>query len=129
MDRSEAEAFIKTFYAARVEGDMEALAAAFAEDARFQIAGSPEVSMLATFIEGHEGVMSLMQTVVDSLAIEDFAIVDLLIDGPKIAVRWRANVQLVTTGETYETELADFIELNDGKIVTYTEFLDTALAG
>ena len=129
MDRSETEAFIKRLYAARVDGDMETLAQAFAENARFQIAGSPEASMLATFIEGHEGVMGLIQTIVDSFALDDFTILDMLIDGNKVAVRWRATVHLAASGQTYETELADFLEIKDGKVVTFIEFLDTALAG
>lgn len=129
MDCSETEAFIKRLYAARVEGDMDGLAEAFASDAKFQVAGSPEASMLATSIEGHDGVMGLIQTMVDSFALEDFAILDLLIDGDKAAVRWRATINNVTSGDTYTTELADFIELRDGKVTAFTEFLDTALAG
>jgi ketosteroid isomerase-like protein len=129
MDRSEIEAFIKKFYAARVEGDLEALGRAFAADAKFQVAGSPEVSMLATAVEGHDDVMSLVRTMVDSFSLEDFRILDLLIDGGKVAVRWRASIHQVGSGETHETELADFIEVRDGKVASFIEFLDTALAG
>jgi ketosteroid isomerase-like protein len=129
MDRSETEAFVRKFYAARVDGDMETLADSFAGNARFQVAGSPETSMLATFIEGHEGVMALIQTIVDSFALEDFTILDLVIDGGKVAVRWRASVTRPDTGESFTTELADFLEIEDGKVVSFTEFLDTALAG
>jgi len=128
-DRSEIEAFVKKLYAARVNGDMDALSGAFAEHAKFQIAGSPEVSMLATLAEGHDGVMSLMQTIADSLAFEDFAMLDLVIDGNKAAVRWRATVHQVASGQTFTTELADFIVIEDGKVVSFIEFLDTALAG
>jgi len=129
MDRNETESFIERFYAARVEGDMAALAEAFAGDARFQIAGSPEFSILATTAEGHEGVMALLQTMTDTFVLEDFTILDLLIDRATVAVRWKATVNVVTSGQTYETELADFIEMKDGKIVSFVEFLDTALAG
>jgi ketosteroid isomerase-like protein len=129
MERSETEAFIKTLYAARVGGDMETLAGACAADAKFQIAGSPEFSILATAAEGHEGVMALLQTMTDSFALEDFTVLDLLIDGGKVAVRWRATVNVFTAGQTYETELADILEIKDGKVVAFTEFLDTALAG
>ena len=129
MDRSEMEAFIEKFYAARVEGDMTALGESFAGNARFQIAGSPEFSMLAALAEGHEAVMGLMRTIVDTLALEDFAILDRVIDGSKAAIRWRATVHLVTSGQSYTTELADFLELEDGQLVSCTEFLDTALAG
>jgi len=129
MDRSEMEAFIEKFYAARAEGDIEALGESFAANARFQIAGSPEFSMLAALAEGHEAVMGLMRTIADTIAFEDIAILDRVIDGSTAAIRWRATVQLVTSGQSYTTELADFLELEGGKLVSCTEFLDTALAG
>jgi ketosteroid isomerase-like protein len=129
MDRSETEALIRKLYAARIEGDMPTLAGLFAETAKFQIAGSPEFSVLATLADGHDGVMRVLQTMADSLALEDFTVLDLLVDGPKVAVRWRATVRLLTSGQSYTTELADFIELADGKVLAFTEFLDTALAG
>jgi len=129
MDRSETEAVIKALYGARAAGDMDALATAFADTATFQIAGSPEASMLATIAEGHEGVMGLFQTMTDSFELEDVTILDLLVDGGKAAVRWRATVHLVTSGGTYTTEVADFLEIRDGKVVSLIEFLDTALAG
>ena len=129
MDRSETEAFIKRVFDARVEGDMDALANVFADDAKFQIAGSPEFSMLAAVAEGHDAVMGLFQTIVDSFELADVAILDLLVDGNKAAIRWRATACHVTTGESYTTELADFVELEGGKIISFIEFLDTALAG
>lgn len=129
MDRSEIESFIEKFYAARVDGDMDALGEAFSAGAKFTVAGSPEFSILATTAVGQKGVMALLQTMTDTFALEDFEIVDMLIDGNKAAVRWRATAHLVTSGQSYETELADFIEIKDGKVVSFTEFLDTALAG
>lgn len=129
MDRSETETLIKQFYAARVGGDMEALGALFADGAKFTVAGSPAFSILATAAEGHEAVLSLLQTMTDSFVLEDFAVLESLIDGNKAAVRWRANVNVITAGQTYETELADFFVVEGGKLTSVTEFLDTALAG
>ena len=128
MDRSEIEAFVRKLYAARVDGDMDALSQAFAENAVFQIAGSPETSMLASLAEGHETVMSLMRTIVDTFSLSDVKILDLLVDGDKAAVRWRATVHVMTTGQTVTTDLAAFIEIADGKVVSLIEFVDTALA-
>jgi len=129
MNRDEIKAFILGIYDARVEGDMDALAGIFADDATFQIAGSPEHSLLATVAESHEGVMALLQTIVDTFELENFTILDLLVEGNKVAVRWRATVHQVTSGETNTSELADFIEIRNGKVVSFIEFLDTALAG
>ena len=128
-DRGDIEALIETLYAARVDGDMEALGQVFAEHATFQIAGSPEASMVATLAEGRDNVLALIQTMVDSFTIENFAILDRVIDGGKAAVRWRADIHQVAAGRTYTTELADFLEIEDGRVVSFVEFLDTALAG
>ena len=129
MNRDDIEAFVRSLFDARVYGDLETLSEAFADNATFQIAGSPEHSMLAALAEGHESVMALFQTIVDSLELEDVTLLDLLIEGNKVAVRWRATVRHVTSGDTHTSELADFIEIRDAKVVSFTEFLDTALAG
>ena len=129
MDITEFEALLKTFYAARIGGEVEAVGAMFAEDAQFRIVGSPEFSMLATTVKGREAITGLFRTISDSFGLEAFSIEDLLIDGNKAAVRWSARVQNITSGETFTTELADFIEIDGGKIISLSEFLDTALAG
>jgi len=129
MDRSEIEAFVKKLYAARVAGDMDALEQAFDEKVKFQIAGSPEVSMIATAIEGRDAVLAMTQTMADSFAIEDFEILDLLIDGNKAAIRWRATIHQVAAGRSFTTEVANFLEIAEGRVVSFIEFLDTALAG
>jgi ketosteroid isomerase-like protein len=128
MDRSEIEGLVKKLYAARVDGDIDALSQLFAENATFQIAGSPEYSMLASLAEGYETVMSLMRTITDTFSLSDVAILDLLVDGNKAAVRWRATVHVMTTGQTVTTDIAAFIEVADGKVVSLIEFVDTALA-
>ena len=129
MDNSEFKAFLKSFYAGRIEGDVEAIGAMFGDDAQFRIVGSPEFSMLATSVQGREGIMGLFRTISDSFGLDEFSMEDLLMDGNKAAVRWSARVQNITSGETFTTELADFIEIDGGKIISLSEFLDTALAG
>jgi ketosteroid isomerase-like protein len=128
MNRNEIETLVRKLYETRVDGDIDALSQLFAEDATFQIAGSPEYSMLASLAEGHETVMSLMRTIVDTFSLSDVKILDLLVDGDKAAVRWRATVHVMTTGQTVTTEIAAFVEIADGKVVSLIEFVDTALA-
>lgn len=129
MDSSEFEAFLKSFYAARIEGEVEALGGMFAEDAYFRIVGSPEFSMLATSVQGRKGITGLFRTISDSFALDTFSIEDLLMDRNKAAVRWSARVQNITSGDSFTTELADFIQIDGRKIISLSEFLDTALAG
>ena len=52
----------------------------------------------------------------------------MLIDGPSAAVRWQATFHYTKTGRMFLTELADFITVANGKVVSIFEFLDTALA-
>ena len=129
MDNTEFEAFLKGFYAARIDGEVEAVGAMFAEDAQFRIVGSPEFSMLATTVQGREAITGLFRTISDSFALKAFSMEDLLIDGNRAAVRWSARVQNITTGDSFTTELADFIEVDQEKVISLNEFLDTALAG
>jgi ketosteroid isomerase-like protein len=125
-DRSAIESLIKSLYAARVAGDIETLGAIFAEDASFQVAGSPEASPMATSTKGHAGIMALMQGMIDTFELSNFSILEMLIDGDKAAVRWQATVHHVGSGQTFSTELADFIEVSGHEIVSFIEFLDTA---
>ncbi|MEM7398588.1 MAG: nuclear transport factor 2 family protein [Pseudomonadota bacterium] len=129
MNSSEFEAFLKSFYAARIEGEVEAAGAMFADDASFRIVGSPEFSMLATSVQGRDGITGLFRTISDSFGLDEFSMEELLMDGNKAAVRWSARVQNITSGESFTTELADFIETDGEKIISLSEFLDTALAG
>jgi ketosteroid isomerase-like protein len=40
----------------------------------------------------------------------------------------RVRFRAASTGDLFETEVADFIEVKDGRIVSLTKFCDTALA-
>jgi ketosteroid isomerase-like protein len=43
-------------------------------------------------------------------------------------VHWRVKVRSSVTGETADTQLIDIVEVKDGRIVSFVEFCDTALA-
>jgi ketosteroid isomerase-like protein len=51
-----------------------------------------------------------------------------VIDGANVAVRGRAEITSAITGETVVTELADFIVVKDGRVASFVQFCDTALA-
>ena len=59
----------------------------------------------------------------------DFTILDLLVDGNKVATRWTANIHHVPSGQTFPMEIGNFIEIENGKIVSVVEFMDTAFVG
>jgi ketosteroid isomerase-like protein len=122
-DRQAIEDLLEEFYAARVRGDLKAVAKLFAANATFQVAGSDQAS-----VKGNVGIKTLMQGMIASIELSDFTILDMLIDGGSVAVRWQATIHYTKTGQIFSTELADFITVANGKVVSFIEFLDTALA-
>jgi len=125
--RADIERILRDAYAARQRGDLEAIAGIFAPDARFQMAGS-NASPVATLVEGAEQYRPLLAGMIKTFEILEHKIVSMLIDGSKAAVQWRARMRSTVTGETVETDLFDLVEIEGGRIKSFLEFCDTALA-
>ena len=127
-DRQAIENLLEELYAARVRGDLETITRLFAANSTFQVAGTDDASPMPTLVKGNAGITSLMQGMITNFEVSDFTILEMLIDGPSAAVRWQATFMYTKTGRMFATELADFITVADGKVVSFIEFLDTALA-
>jgi len=72
--------------------------------------------------------MARFESNIASLPLGDFAILDLVVEGNQAAVRWRATVRDVETRGDATTEVAQFLEVENGKVISLVEFLDTAFA-
>jgi ketosteroid isomerase-like protein len=125
--REDMERTLRDAYAARQRGDLDALGRLFAPHARFQMAGS-SASPIATLVEGAEQYRPLLAGMIKTFEVLDHRIVSMLIDGSKAAVQWRAKMRSAVTGETVDTDLFDLIEMEGGRITSFLEFCDTALA-
>jgi ketosteroid isomerase-like protein len=125
--REDIERILRDAYAARQRGDLDALGGLFAPHARFQMAGS-SASPIAALVEGAAQYRPLLAGMMKAFEVLDHKIVSMLIDGSKAAVQWRAKMRSAVTGETVETDLFDLIEMEDGRIKSFFEFCDTALA-
>jgi ketosteroid isomerase-like protein len=125
--RDDIERTLRDTYAARQRGDLDALSNLFAPHARFHMAGS-NASPVAVLVEGAEQYRPLLAGMVKTFDILEHKIVTMLIDGPKAAVQWHARMRSTITGETVETDLFDLVEIEDGRIRSFYEFCDTALA-
>ena len=125
--REDIERALRDVYAARQRGDLDAIGRIFAPHARFQMAGS-NASPVAVRAEGAEQYRPLLAGMMKTFEVLDHQIVSMLIDGSKAAVQWRARLRSTITGETVETDLFDLIEMEDGRIRSFFEFCDPALA-
>jgi ketosteroid isomerase-like protein len=125
--RDDIERTLRDAYAARQRGDLDALGRIFAPHARFQMAGS-NASPIAVRVDGADAYRPLLAGMIKTFEVLDHQTVSMLIDGSKAAVQWRAKMRSTVTGETVETDLCDVIEMEDGRIRSFFEFCDTALA-
>ncbi len=125
--REDTERLLRETYAARQRGDLDAIVRNFAPHARFQMAGS-KVSPIAAMVEGAEQLRPLLAGMIKTFEVLDHRIITVLIDGSKAAVQWHAKMRSTVTGETVETDLFDLIEIENGRIGSFYEFCDTALA-
>lgn len=125
---SDIEGLIRGLCAARVAGDMDVLRRGYADNATFRIVGSPEWGKLTAPLVGHATIMARFEAMIAGFALTDFAILNLFVDGNQAAVRWRATVRDAKAKDDSTTEVAQFVEVENGKIVSLVEFLDTAYA-
>jgi ketosteroid isomerase-like protein len=123
-ERVEVERLLLELYAARLRGDLAAVCATFTNDARFQVAGASStaspVAMAATGVSEFRPLLAIM---IKSFKLSEQTILALLIDGTKAAVHWQAKVYSRITGTTVLTELVDVIQIRDGRIASYIEFV------
>jgi ketosteroid isomerase-like protein len=125
--REDVERTLREVYAARQRGDLDAIVRNFAPHARFQMAGS-KVSPIATCVEGADQLRPLLAGMIKTFEVLDHQVITILIDGSKAAVQWRAKMRSTVTGETVETDPFDLVEIENGRIKSFLEFCDTALA-
>jgi ketosteroid isomerase-like protein len=127
-DRATIESILKNAYAARVRGDVEATVGFFADGAVFALAGASHASPVALRCTDTAALRGALAGLVQAFEFRDHQILDLFVDGGKAALHTRVRVRAAATGEEETTEMADFVTFRDGKIVSFLEFCDTALA-
>jgi ketosteroid isomerase-like protein len=120
--REAIEGLLRGLYAARLNGDLDAMCRAFNDDAVFQIAGAGQVSPVANRAVGAAELRPLLAVMIKTFRLRDQAIISILIDGTRAAVHWRAGVHSRITGTMALTEFAAIVEIRDGRIASYLEF-------
>jgi ketosteroid isomerase-like protein len=127
MTRDEMLKVIGDGYIARVNGDVDKVLAAFTPDATFTLNAAPQQPTVSVAAEG-SGMRAALSQLIEAFAFHKLDIVDSVIEGSKAAIRTRFTVTCRATGQTAVTEALDLIEFRDGKVASYTQFFDTAVA-
>ena len=129
MTRSEEiKAIIARLYAARRNGDLDAIMKFFDADATFAMNGSKDASGIAMEARGTDEIRGALKTLLATYDMHEQTILSFLVDEEKAAVHHRSKMMFKPTGELFDTEMLDLWKLNGDKIVSVIEFVDTALA-
>ena len=128
-DRAGKEKMLREIYAARVNNDMETIERVFSPDVKFRMVGSPGHTDMAILAESFQEAQPMVEEMMKAFIMSDLNIRSIVIEGDRAVVHWWVKVESGKTGNVAHTELCDLIEFKDGRIVSFTEFCDTALAG
>jgi ketosteroid isomerase-like protein len=128
-DRAEKERILRELYDARVRGDLVTINRHFSENARFEMAGAPGAGHIAVKTAGAEEFRPFISHMIKIFKMSDLDIRTILIEGDKAAVHWRVKVVSTVTGQEAVTDLCDIVEFKDGRVISFVQFCDTAMAG
>lgn len=125
--REEIEALVRSAYAARMAGDVDDLMTHFSDGAVFSLAGSAATSPVPMVAGGKAAIRETLRRLVDGFEFKEMRVVSILVDGPQAAVHWHARVRATGSGYEAETDILDLVRVENGSIVSFLQFADTAL--
>jgi ketosteroid isomerase-like protein len=121
-ERIVAQRLIQSLHAARIGGDLAGMCRVLAEDGRFEILGASADKPIAIRAKDLAEFRPWLAMMVKVFRISNYDLLSLVVEWPRATAHWRADIYSKVTGVTVPTELVDVVELNDERIVTYTEF-------
>jgi len=126
--REHIERTIDKLWVARNAGDAKGTVAGFADEGVFRMnAKGTGVAAMSKSIVGKSTVEQVVSQMMQVWQFEDWRKMDLVIDGERAVLHWRAMANCLASGKCDEFDVYDFIKFKDGKIVEYVQSTDTAL--
>lgn len=125
--REEIRDAIRTAYGARIQGDAEAAASAFTEDAVFELnAKGVDMPGWGESLHGREAIRQGIAALIQTFKVEEWQELLLIVEGDRAAHRWRAKITGAETGRSRTIEGVDIVEFRGGKIGSFHQSLDSA---
>src|SRR4051812_38487074 len=126
--RAQIEQTIDALYAARLQGNADETIKNIADDATFLInAKGVGLEGLGAPIRGRAAIRSAVAKLIEDWHFADWERVDLVVEGEKAMLHWRAHVTCVPTKKSEVFDCFDVITFRDGRIVEFRQSTDTAL--
>lgn len=125
-ERAAIESLIRDAYEARHRGDLDTLMQCFHPDCRYRMAGTGDAGPVSVEPDGLEAVRQQMAGFIETFVFDNVETLAMTVDGDKATLYWRAEVTCVPTGRTAPFEIMDLFTIADGKLLSVTQFTDTA---
>lgn len=120
-------AIVEGFYRSRLANDVDECLKYFAPDANCRIAGSPEASPVAVSANDESSLRRHLSELIAAWDWRAHEVESMTVDGDRAAVHFRLTTAFKPTGDVVSTEVVDLFTVRNGKIVSFVEFVDTAL--
>ena len=113
-------------YEALSVNDIDLFLTAFAQEARWNLQGRSAGLPFAGVKVGHLAIREMIAAIHAEFRICDFFVEDIVANQESAAVRWSAMATSIVTGRQLQLDVFDHIVIKDGKIVSLTQFFDSA---
>ncbi|MEJ8567013.1 nuclear transport factor 2 family protein [Elongatibacter sediminis] len=118
---------VKRMYDTLIAGDMEGAFATMAEDIRWVYYGGEGVIPFSGVYEGHDGVTRFFADYGSAAEPLGMDLQSFHASGDTVFVTGIENSRVIATGKTYAAPWVHVFRIADGKIVSYEEYIDSAL--
>jgi ketosteroid isomerase-like protein len=110
----------------RARADHDAFLSFFHKDCRLTIVGqAPDYPFSGIYV-GKSGVRALLQRIDGQVELTEGRILNLLVDGDRVALRRSVSVRHRGTAATIRLAVANLIRFRGGKVLSISEYIDTA---
>ena len=115
-ERAVVERMIRELHAARVGGDLPGLCRLFADQGRYEIIGASADKPIAIRTTGIVDLRPWLAMMVKVFRLSNYALLSLVVEWPRAAAHWRADIYSKVTGVTVPTELVDLVEIGEERV-------------
>ncbi len=122
------KAVVEEMYRAYAAGDMDAALATFAPDVLHVAHATNRNAAFCGTFTGHNGLLDRIQAIGAAFAFESYVPRTIIVEGERVAAMVDFAAVHRETGARFDSTIAHFIVVRDGKIVELIEFFDTAMA-
>jgi ketosteroid isomerase-like protein len=116
---------IRQLYETMGKGDLDAVLAMMTDDVTFVVPGPPGLGAAGTW-RGHKGVRTCFVRLRDAQDNQQVDVREIVAQGNTVVVLLHAVARIRSTGKTFESDIAHYLTIRNGRIASLLDFFDTA---